>query len=193
MTSAAFPAVFNYVNLQRGASEPGYVHLFDGGNADNLGLTSADGVIWRNWKNEQQVSRIAVILVDAYTAPHGLPAATKDPRWPWGYILDTNFLDTYDALLSANRKNMLAWFDGKLKTAYGSKQPVFCHLTWEPDDSPEPPHANDDEIACLRPKLNRIPTTFTLSADDARTLDRAAELLVSDQNGCLQEVAARFE
>jgi len=193
MTSAAFPGLFNYVNLQQGAPEPGYAHLFDGGNADNLGLTSADRVIWQNWKNERNISRIAVIIVDAYTAPRGVPAATKDPRWPWGYIIDTNFLDTYDALLTANRKNMLAWFDGKLKTTYGTKDPVFCHLTWEPDDSPEPPQTHDTKIEALRPQLNRIATNFTLAADEAQTLDQAALLLVSEDNECLRRIAAMFQ
>ena len=47
MTSAAVPGLFSYVNLPVRADPGGpanerrFVHLFDGGNADNLGLTSA--------------------------------------------------------------------------------------------------------------------------------------------------------
>ena len=133
--------------------------------------------------------RIAVILIDAYTAPPGVAAERKDPRWPWGYAVDTNFMDTFDALLTANRKNMLAWFVYSELSKLSATEPRFCHFTWEPGDSPAPPQSNEFELTLLRPWLSKIPTDFRLSEQSASLLDRAAELLVSEDNPCLADIA----
>jgi predicted acylesterase/phospholipase RssA len=181
MTSAAFPGVFNYVNLQdRRTAERRFAHLFDGGTADNLGLTSIATVAGRNWNRYQQ---LAVILVDSYVEAQGVPAETRDPRGLFGYIVDTNFLDTYDSLLKANRKNLLTWFEQQeLRYRYEQKgRPELCHLTFE-----------KIEDQSLQAALNRIPTNFSLSDKDASLLDRAAELLVSEETECLKKVRAMF-
>ena len=188
MTTAAFPAVFNYANLRdRRTNARRYAHLFDGGNSDNLGLTSADRVLWEH-SQFQRYKHIAVILVDSYTAPAGVSATKRDPRFPWGYVVDTNFLDTFDALLTANRKNILAWFYHTEMNKYGG---TFCHLTWEPGDSPQPKRDVEAIPALpkkLRDRLNRISTDFRISQEDAAALDQAAELLVGTNNECLQEI-----
>jgi predicted acylesterase/phospholipase RssA len=189
MTTAAFPGAFAYVNFpDRRGAERRFVHVFDGGNADNLGLTSANRLIDDNFGN---VKRIAVILVDAYAAPPGIGATKKDPRRLYDYVIDTNFLDTYDALLTANRKNMLAWFYWGLER-YREQQATFCHVTWEPRDSPVASAVGGD-LADLRPDLDRIPTDFQISESDARLLDRAAELLVTAEDPCLAKVRGMVE
>ncbi len=185
MTTAAFPAVFNYVNLHdRRTDKRRYAHLFDGGNADNLGLTSADRMLWEH-DQFKRFKHIAVILVDAYTKPTGVPATMRDPRFPWGYLVDTNFLDTFDALLTANRKNLLAWFYYTELSKYGG---TFCHLTWEPADSPQPRDAIPKVDEPLHDQLNNIKTDFRISDDDAQHLDQAAAILTGPDNACLHEI-----
>ena len=48
MASAAFPAAFSYVTLKNCFKEDRYIHLFDGGNSDNLGLNSIERFLNEN-------------------------------------------------------------------------------------------------------------------------------------------------
>lgn len=67
MATASFPAVFNFVTLRNfevSDNRERYVHVFDGGNSDNLGLKSAMRIIDLN---KDKYGKIVVILMDAYT------------------------------------------------------------------------------------------------------------------------------
>jgi predicted acylesterase/phospholipase RssA len=93
-----------------------YLHVFDGGNADNLGLTSLKRVIWGSLKNHDTqpslpYKNVIVILVDAYTDYHGVDPREADPRGTFDFIMDTNFMDATNCLLSANRKRLLDEFE----------------------------------------------------------------------------------
>jgi hypothetical protein len=136
MGSSTFPLVFASMTLQdfRTPSTPRcppkeaalnaagcrierFLHIFDGGNSDNLGLRSvkrtllqldADGRL-------QQYDRIIVLLVDAFTTPRGAARDDPDPRSLLSLLIDTNVSDAVDSLLQANRDHLLAEFDeGKL-------------------------------------------------------------------------------
>ena len=105
MASATFPGVFNYVTLRDfSAPRDQYVHLFDGGTYDNLGLT----VLWTVLENMvkdpkgRQVPKI-VILIDAFTPVQGRDRSDPDPRKPFDYVIDANFLDAYDTLMAGLR------------------------------------------------------------------------------------------
>lgn len=181
MASAAFPGVFSYVTIPDQAGQ--FVHLFDAGASDNLGLGSAEYVATKNY---ERYTTLIVLLVDAYVAERGVAATKRDPRWPFGYIVDTNFIDTYDSLLKANRKNLLEWFRAMLRNAYETqdaahdlsrKTPIFCHLTFEQLPTP-----------ALKQQVNAIPTSFSLSEEAAQALDHAAALLINTDNQCLQRV-----
>jgi predicted acylesterase/phospholipase RssA len=124
MATAAFPGVFNYMTLRNycrndGARDTGdrrYLHVFDGGNADNLGLTSLKRVIWTSLKDRDTqpslpYKNVIVIVVDAFTNYHGVDPNKPDPRGYFDFILDMNFLDATDSLLEANRKQLLTEFD----------------------------------------------------------------------------------
>lgn len=177
MASAAFPGVFNYVTLPNQRVDWRFVHLFDGGAFDNLGLSAVDAVAGFNWDRYQ---KLVVLVVDSYVMSQGVPAEKRDPRSFFSYLIDTNFLDTYDSLLKANRRNLLNWFRQEvLKGKYAQKAPILCHLTFE--------NLSD---ATLRAAVNTIPTDFTIAPEDARTLDRAAEMLVSADTKCLQDIKA---
>ncbi len=45
MASASFPSVFHYMTLRNYHAENKYMHVFDGGNSDNLGLKSVMRII----------------------------------------------------------------------------------------------------------------------------------------------------
>lgn len=177
MASAAFPGAFNYVTLPNQTADSQFVHLFDGGAFDNLGLSAVDAVAGFNW---DRYKKLVVIVVDAYVSSQGVPADKRDPRSFFSHIIDTNFLDTYDSLLKANRQNMLNWFKQEvLADKYKQKDPTLCHLTFKAIPN-----------ATLRAGVNAIPTDFAISSEAARNLDRAAEMLVSTDTKCFQDIKA---
>lgn len=106
MASATFPGVFNYVTLRDfSVARKEYVHLFDGGTYDNLGLTSLWTVL-ENMVRKDPKGREApkiVVLIDAYTPVKGRERSDPDPRKMVDYVIDTNFLDAYDTLMAGLR------------------------------------------------------------------------------------------
>ncbi len=54
MATASFPAAFNnktLKNFSENQVKDSYLHVFDGGNHDNLGLSSVEEIIERNQVN----------------------------------------------------------------------------------------------------------------------------------------------
>jgi hypothetical protein len=119
MASATFPAVFNFMTLRDFHTPPRcaddgaqcYIHLFDGGNADNLGLISIKRVLLSHHAASlRDYKRIVVVFVDAFRQSLGADARDADPRRALSYVVDTNFLDSTDALLESNRQRILEDF-----------------------------------------------------------------------------------
>ena len=117
MASGAFPAVFNSVTIRDyrtryakyvGTDPPGiYLHLFDGGPADNLGITTLQDVAGRvNQELIDQGRKMSCFLfvIDAYQGQR-LPTKVleSDPRSTIDYLVDRNALDAIDALLQGQR------------------------------------------------------------------------------------------
>lgn len=175
MASAAFPAIFNYMTLRdfRTGNDRSYVHLLDGGSFDNLGLHSLKRLID---ENGDRFDRIGIILVDAYTATPGEKPDNSDARTFFDYVVDTNFIDSVDALLSRNRdstiKDFSLYLEGKK-----SKKIVFYHATFE-----------DIADTTLRSRLYDIKTNFKIRADQIADIDRALTALFSEENRCLQKI-----
>lgn len=121
MASATFPGVFNFMTLTNHCETNSYVHVFDGGNSDNLGLTSLKRELWYltdtgkgpGSKRLTDYRSIIVILVDAYTDSSGVSEAANDPRKWHDYIVDTNFIAATDSLLAKNRGNLVNQFETK--------------------------------------------------------------------------------
>jgi predicted acylesterase/phospholipase RssA len=121
--SAAFPGLLSPVVLNRfqlGATEqergePKYLHLFDGGNVDNLGLLAVKrALIEDNHRLLTDCDQVVVLTVDAF----GLQGMHRDDvasmRSVSGIVLDDNTLfSAFDALLAANRTRLLAEFKSR--------------------------------------------------------------------------------
>lgn len=117
MASACFPGAFPYMSLRnfRAGSddEVKFVHVFDGGNSDNLGLLSARRIIKQleTGPFSRRPRGYIVISVDAYTKPKGIDRDTADPRDDSGtFLVDFNFMDSIDMLLTQSRFNHLMRF-----------------------------------------------------------------------------------
>jgi predicted acylesterase/phospholipase RssA len=115
MSSASFPGAFPYRTMRdfrvKPPNDPAYVHVFDGGNSDNLGLSSIKEVIKKH-EEEHGAGKTTyiVICVDSYTEPRGARPRDADPRDAADYVVDTDFLDAIDMLLKLNRYHLLATF-----------------------------------------------------------------------------------
>lgn len=125
-SSGAFPGVFNSVTLRRYSLDPAkrrngsddrddprYLHLIDGGPSDNLG---AETLI--RLAREHHVNRLnaglpsqgcMIIMVDSHVPNAGVSEMRQADRRNFGSVLiDLNFLDAIDAMLSNRRDQTLA-------------------------------------------------------------------------------------
>lgn len=205
MNSAAFPVVFNYMTLRNYnyTDEKRYLHLFDGGNADNLGLTSLKRIVLddRNNTPSGRYRKIIVILVDSHVRPKGVDRDKADPRCVFCYVVDTNVVDAVDSLLELNRDGVLQDFTSMntVKDCQRGNLPrALCDSTGlgerkkEIEDKLFFYHVRFEDSS-KRDLLEKIPTDFKLTADkngqpNTGHLDAAANELISQDNTCLQRI-----
>ncbi|MBX3627724.1 MAG: patatin-like phospholipase family protein [Rhizobacter sp.] len=230
MASSSFPLVFPSHTLQDyrpGAldtycaknrddelkcTDRQYLHVFDGGNSDNLGLKSVKRALFQLEAQGRldDYDRVVVMLVDAFTRPRGASRLDPDPRGTLGLLLDANVSDAVDALLQNNRGRLIGEFNGaRLRWNDGSCEPetrelpsalcralnernrpmldlserlVFYHFGFDDLEAVDRAHAG------LKRKLDTIPTSFKLADGDARLLDEAVDIVISPANPCLQQI-----
>jgi predicted acylesterase/phospholipase RssA len=178
MASATFPAVFNFMTLKNYTDGIGedelYTHVFDGGNFDNLGLESTWKILATLSDNNISYERLVVILVDAYADSGGVNGGESDTRKFFDFIVDTNFIDATDSLLSNNRDRVLETFDGQFSDHRPKPKSIFYHIRFA-----------DVQDTALRKQLNSIKTDFRIKPEDADAIDDAVEQLLSPDNTCL--------
>jgi NTE family protein len=235
MASSAFPLAFPHVTLENfhtlkvdhrcktddawlaSCSDQRYLHLFDGGNSDNLGLRAVKRILldMAVGGRMDDYDSIVVLLVDAFTRPGGASRTDADPRSIVGRIADPNGVtEAVDALLQANRRRQLAEFDSARDLLNKERD---CD-----DDERHLPKALCDRLANagdlederrllserlvfyhfgfhevkdiaeepnLRRKLDRIPTSFDIEEEHQKLLRTAVHSVINDDNGCLQAIA----
>lgn len=117
MASAAFPGVFNAVTLKNYNTGPPrstpwpqtYVHLIDGGPADNMGVDALFAAA-RAHRGTAPISNFScfMFIVDAYPPNNDSSSLRRDLRSGFtDYIVDSNFIDSVDALLVRRRETTL--------------------------------------------------------------------------------------
>lgn len=201
MASATFPVVFNYMTLNNFLSkDKRYLHIFDGGNADNLGLTSLKRILLDERINPPgRYRKIVVILVDAYVRSKGISSRKADGRCPFCYVADMNVVDAVDSLLEANRDNALQDFKERINVSKdcrrGNLPSVICQSPRLAGQIAEVErklffyHVGFEDSQ-LRDRLQQIPTDFRMTKDEQGQLnsvyiDAAAEELITGGNECL--------
>lgn len=109
--SSAFPGAFQDVTLQWYMDRPQYVHLYDGGPIDNLGIQAVVEYLNRNILGTT-LDRLfpkgcLIIAVDATpTSEHPDLNARISSRQFADYFIDTNALDATDAMLMEARRTL---------------------------------------------------------------------------------------
>ena len=111
--SSAFPGAFQDVTLQWYIEPPQYLHLYDGGPIDNLGVQAIVEYVNRNILGTS-LERLfpngcLIIVVDAApVSEHPKLNSDESSRSFLDYFVDTNALDAMDAMLSESRRSLLA-------------------------------------------------------------------------------------
>jgi NTE family protein len=111
--SSAFPGAFQDVTLQWYMEPtPQFLHLYDGGPIDNLGVQAITEYINRNILGTS-LDRLfpkgcVIIIIDATpSSEHTELNAKQSSRSFLDYFIDTNALDATDAMLSESRRSLL--------------------------------------------------------------------------------------
>ena len=108
MASGAFPGAFHNVTLKNYRTKtPSYVHLFDGGPADNLGVETLLSILQRLYAKEKKPRGCFLFVVDAYTADRGKGAYERDTRHFTDFLIDDNVIDSADVMLLLRRSEIL--------------------------------------------------------------------------------------
>ncbi len=113
--SSAFPGAFDDVTLQQyGVPDPRYLHLYDGGPMDNLGVQAMTeylqrAVVGRALNDPDLFPKGCVILVvDAAPGTDNEELGQRQSsRAMLDYFVNTNALDSVDAMLTASRSTLL--------------------------------------------------------------------------------------
>jgi len=191
MASAAFPAVFSYVTLRDFSDENDerYRHVFDGGNADNLGLRSLSRVLK---ENRGKYKHVIIILVDAFVEPTGKSSKNPEPRSTFSHYLDMNFMDSFDALLKSNRQIGISEF---LKDNIDIQDKLtFWHITFDKVDESIidiTPLTDDDnrlQVKSLRQGLNRVETNLRISDESKARIEEAVRIIFKKDAKCLERI-----
>jgi NTE family protein len=177
MASAAFPGIFNYVTLKNFSvkDKDAYVHVFDAGTRDNLGLFTVKEII-NNKDNACKYKHIIVILVDSYEDPKGISEKKYDPRQVFGHFIDMNFFDAFDSLLSANREINIESLNKVINKERKCKI-NFWHIEFK--DIEEICLSKNDErqkkecFQLSHDLRKKIPTNFKISEKDCQTMESA--------------------
>jgi predicted acylesterase/phospholipase RssA len=226
MSSATFPAAFNYMTL-RDFHEPPvcpgnkgacYVHVFDGGNSDNLGLLSVKRALLSHnaayLDGPKSYDRVIVIFVDAYRRSRGVNPAFPNPRRFLDYIVDTNFMDATDSLLEANRARILEEFFARNIANYEKTE--HCYRDNLPDHACVASntwrdlhreqllkllkkklfffHVTFDAVTDVnvREKLHTIPTTFKFAEGEMQAIEKGVADIFSNPANITHECVRRI-
>ncbi len=190
MATASFPGAFQTMTLRDFSNtneDSRYVHVFDGGNVDNLGLGSVSKIIDKLSEQQIDYKKLVVILVDAYTEGAGISETLADGRGGLDFFIDTNIVDATDSLLTKNRDNSLSSFKKKIEERQfhpnlQTSQTMFYHLKF-----------SDIEDNVQRNKVYDIKTSFNIEPEGIAAIDFAVDQLMTSENPCLLAIKQLLE
>jgi NTE family protein len=211
MASGAFPGAFHNVTLRDYTQPRQYVHLFDGGPSDNLGINSLRKVARELYlrPESEHPKKCLVLIVDAYTEGWNLSRGDADTRKAvTDFVIDTNALEASSVLLSLRRHKLLEEMGIR---SDGSKVPDVYepfNLFAEPDDPELKNHPKLKEVKChawlitfqrlqhlkhlsnsetISAIVNNIPTRYTLLAPHGLGATEAQEALFNAAKMLIKE------
>ena len=194
--SSAFPGVFQDVTLQWYSEPTQYLHLYDGGPIDNLGVQAITQYLNRNILGNRLGNSLdllfpkgcVIFVIDATpSSDHTDLDSKQSSRSTIDYFVDTNALDATDAMLIESRRSLLERMgipvekqdreprgrlpviDPQHQCACEVRHISLRHLLYA-----EVSEANED----LAERVTRIKTKFWLSDGEQNDLFQAAKVIM---------------
>ncbi len=187
--SSAFPGAFQDVTLQWYMEPPQYVHLFDGGPIDNLGVQAITEYINRNILGTS-LDRLfpngcLIVIIDATPASEHPELNTgQSSRSFIDYFVDTNALDAMDAMLLESRRSLLTGMgipvarqDQEMRGRLPVNDPRQCGCEVRHIALRQLMYAGE-EADGLAERVTQIRTKFWIGEDEQNDLFNAAKLLM---------------
>jgi predicted acylesterase/phospholipase RssA len=187
--SSAFPGAFQDVTLQWYMKPPQYIHLYDGGPIDNLGVQAITEYINRNILGTSLKRLFSkgclIIIIDATPASeHPELNTVESSRSFVDYFVDTNALDAMDAMLLESRRSLLAGMGiptGRQDQEMRGRLPVNdvdqCGCEVRHIALRQLMYAGE-ELEGLAERVTQIKTKFWIGEDEQNDLFQAAKLLM---------------
>ncbi|MER3424004.1 MAG: hypothetical protein C4293_13035, partial [Nitrospiraceae bacterium] len=191
--SSAFPGAFDDVTLQKYVEPPQYLHLYDGGPIDNLGVQAVLEYLNRNILGTALdmlfPNGCLILVVDSTPASEHPELGSQQSSRRWiDYFINTNALDAMDAMLRESRRSLLALLgipvaeqDQQIRGRLPLNDLHQCgcevrhialrHLLYSADSE------GDEEFAA---RVTRIKTKFWISAEEQNDLFLAAKLIMKE-------------
>ena len=194
--SSAFPGAFQSVAVEDfsppEAGRPTYLHLYDGGPVDNLGITALLSSL-RRAVGPMTLSELfpkgcVIISVDAATRHGDRDAHRADTRRFIDYFIDRNAIDASDVMLLSNRREVL---ESVGMNSVEHRQPPYIDLDLfgeftlyqNPDNHCRFWHISLRHFATGDPlgdRINEIETKFNIAPEEQKALFDAAKRLVEE-------------
>ena len=188
--SSAFPGAFQDVTLEWYITPRQYVHLYDGGPIDNLGVQAITEYINRNILGTS-LKRLfpngcLIIIIDATPASeHPELNTVESSRSFIDYFVDTNALDAMDAMLLESRRSLLtgmgipvAHQDQEMRGRLPVNDRDQCGCEVRHIALRQLMYAGEEETEGLAERVTRIKTKFWIGEDEQNDLFTAAKLLM---------------
>jgi NTE family protein len=191
--SSAFPGAFDDVTLEKYVAPPQYLHLYDGGPIDNLGVQAILEYLNRNIAgkslNAVFPNGCLIFIVDATPSSEHPDLADRQSSRKWvDYFIDTNALDALDAMMSESRRSLLTLLgipnvkqDQEVRGTLPLNDLNQCgcevrhlalrHLIYSPETTDDPDLAS---------RVIKIKTKFWISEEEQADLFKAAKLILKE-------------
>lgn len=189
--SSAFPGAFQDVTLQWYMEPTQFLHLYDGGPIDNLGVQAITEYLNRNILGTS-LDRLfpngcVIIVIDATpSSEHTELNAKQSSRSFIDYFVDTNALDATDAMLSESRRSLLGRMGipvEKQDREAGGRLPVNdlkqCGCEVRHIALRQLLYAGESDADLeLAERVTQIKTKFWISEEEQNDLYQAAKLIM---------------
>ena len=188
--SSAFPGAFQDVTLQGYVEPPLYLHLYDGGPIDNLGLQAILGYVNTNILGTS-LDRLfpngcVIIVIDATpSSEHPDLNSRESDRTFIDYFVDANALDAMDAMLMESRRTLLARMgipvekqDQAMRGRLPVNDPRQCGCEVRHVSLRHLLYAGESEDTELAERVTQIKTKFWIAEEEQNDLFQAAKLIM---------------
>ena len=203
--SSAFPGAFQDVTLEWYINPRQYVHLYDGGPIDNLGVQALTEYINRNilGKSLKQLfpNGCLIVIIDATPASEHAELNTEESNRTFiDYFVDTNALDAMDAMLLESRRSLLAGMgipvdrqDQEMRGRLPLDDRDQCGCEVRHIALRQLMYAGE-ETEGLAERVTQIKTKFWIGEDEQNDLFTAAKLLMKrvDEKKLLTEESLKL-